>query len=316
MKIIELEKLKSNGVDFGYIGVEYETGNIRYFTYYNEGIYYSNRLFELDFKNSSVLKWYNEKNGYFRTHLDEHLPLELKNLTYSLIKKHEDFNKKNKYPTKYLEYNKKFLSFIYDYRLIFLGGIAAYSLLENKICFDVNSSMWQGLDNDYKKKYTDALLHELGHMKVARVVFNEKNNQIEIFSGFCREDSDFEPIFLDNGDIFYKYNKSKPLFELDGLTLLEEIMNDYDCKRIDPDYIGFYPDLGEYLEKLCDGELLYARYTDGIETYYRCLTNIINSKDLASELLERMIELTYLENDKNKEKVMKIINYYNERKTR
>lgn len=307
--IIEIDRIINNGNCIGYIGIEYKTGIIRYFTHYSNNLYYSDTLFEI--YNPKDLERYSL--NYKREYSDR-LPIELKSLLKTLIQRHKKFNLDNSFPIDMLEYNEKYLSIQYDWYLKIFGSIATYTPLENKIDLNITKDSWKNLGENQKKKYNQVLLHEVGHMKVSRMIIDKTTFQVYTKTGFDTSIYQFQPIFLKNGDIFLKYDKLKS--STNKYKILEEIINELECMQIDSSYVLAYPNFGREINELCDGKLLFARYTNGVEEYYDSLNKIINSKDLADELLERILDVdsNEINIESNKTKVLEIINRYKRQK--
>ena len=125
---------------------------------------------------------------------------------------------------------------------------------------------------------------------------------------------------MSNGDIFLKFERTSDLYKKDEDRILEEVMNDFDCKEINSNFVPTYPDVGYALNSLCDGRLQEARYyDDGIEELYEGLTKLIKSRDLVNELLLSIVETNRAFEDNYEEKeahMIKLLKKYQQVKNR
>ena len=311
MYIIEIDKLYREPFNqfFGYIGLEYESGKIRYFTAYDSlGIYHDNQLYEFHINNppnhlEHCIKEYNRR---------KYLPSQLQMLAKTIIEQHLEFNKKNGYSISELKFNKKNISINYvNFKSINYN--TKYIPVENKIQVNVHKKMWPNLNETEKTAYEHELLREIGYMKATKKTFNKATNELYVKTGFSTTIYTYTPIALSNGDVFLKFEGEKNFQNAAYGQTLEVIMNEYECQQINPEYKNKYFNLGQILNELCDNKLAVARYNDGIEGYYNILKSIINDKYLAEELLDSIIELIKSyesEYDRNMSYTLKLIKRY------
>lgn len=323
--IIEIGLLydKHIRMNFGSVGKDLETGEIHFYTKYDKsGHYIPNGLFEFNInqkgycedlsRNLSCCHYIKDKDNAGL------LPKEILPLTYEMINKHLTYNKENGYPIEYLTKNSSDLSVEYTSSLALFddsefSGI--YSSLLNTILIPITASEWNHYTDQEKKNAKDTLLHETGHLKVSTHKLDMENKQLIAKTGFLTSFTYVEPIVLPNGDI---YLTSVDSLDNDYERILEEVMNDYDCKKINPDFYPVYPNVGHILNELCDGRLQMARYyDDGIEELYESLFKLDNSRDMADELLgsiKSASEYVDSNNDDNK-RMMKLLNQYQKKHT-
>lgn len=296
-KIIQINKLYDYNLDmcFGVIGMDLETREIKYYSYYNEnGEYDPNGLYEFhldQLKENSIIKKHLQDSNYKKQDLFDRVPTSIANLTIDLLDQHQKYNLKYHYPMDYLNQNSKNLSLRYITSWSAIERVqphAFYLPVENEIVLITTRMIFDQEEIENTTiKIKNSLLHEIGHLKVADCTLNEEKNIFHVKTGFDEHDVKVQPVVLDNHDLFYittcvcdaKNNYGKAL---------EEIINDYDCSLVDPLYFGTYPKLGERLDRLCGNTLLLSRYTKGVDFLYDHLQQIIPSNYLASELLEHI----------------------------
>lgn len=152
-------------------------------------------------------------------------------------------------------------------------------------------------------------------MKASNYRLDEENNILYVKTGFYWSEIELKPITLENGDIFYKITKVPEKWKNRNEKALEEIINDYDCSLVFSSFNGNYPKIGKRLNDLCDKKLTYARYDLGIKQFYLSLQNIINSKDLANELLEHIGDSIYgYDPEESENKAIELIKKYEDKK--
>ncbi len=327
-KIVQIDKLHDSYycIYFGYVGIDLQTGKVRYFkNFSDDGKYFTDKLWEFDMSKISAenqtqlfshIKHCNYHGFCNYDGLDyDEIPLELKQQVNPIINRHFSFNIENNLPTNYLDFNRQNLSI--EYRK---GLTCSYDYLKNTIFLNTYKykDRWKKMPENSKKQIISSLIHELGHMKARRYKLDEINNKLYLGTGFRNIELDLSPIYLENADIFYKATiKEKDLGESLLERTLEEIINDLECSLAFPEFVGKYPKFGERLNKLCDNRMLLARYCNGLEEYYNCLYEIISSKDLATQLLESMKDSIYGNNTyQSKEKAYQLIEKYEEKKFR
>lgn len=301
-----------SGYFFGYSGFDLETHEIRYFSFYKNGIKQS-QLFEFSLDDLGII--FNRSvsfNKLQRESFSADLPLVLRLLKEKLIAKIKTFNIATHLPTALLEENKKFLSLRYDsyfanYYSVYKKEIlnnGCYYAQTNQIDLYCNQIIWQDLTLKEKYCVSCALLHELCHMEAATCFI--KQNILFIRSGFSSYKIPLKLIQEVDGDFLYEYNTPNPN---NRESILEEIINEFKCSLITPNYIKSYPDYGNVLNELCDNTLLKARYTNGIETYYERMTSILPNQFLAEELLDSI-------DDENLDNANKLILEYQQKKAK
>ena len=320
-KIVQIDKLYDiyYRMIFGYVGVDLETGEIKYYSFYDNDNYNPGMLYEFDINNvkgkylTGHMKYcYYQREGY--------LPRQVKNQVDEIIDSHKNYNMKNGYPTTDLDFNKNNLSVKCINILNIFGNsinVGALNISGGYIpVSNIINLKTIGYDCEYippnvKLQQTRVLVHEVGHMKVTRCVLDERCNKLLVKTGFYDSEAELRPCLLQNGDVFYILQNVPNLDINKEGRALEELINDVDCSIAFPSYNGSYPKIGNQLNKLCDGKLLMARYENGLDTYYSSLTSIINSENLAIELLGHLSESVYGSEPKSsEEKAMKLIKKY------
>ncbi len=314
-KIIQVGSLYDNyhEMDFGYRGIDMETKKIRYYSHYDSNQKYNiNSLYEFDPNNveeDSYISWHMAHCKY-KDNSSKKIPDELEQLVKSLIEQHKQYNISNNYPIEDINQNSVNLSIQYQSNFSLFGDSefsATYTPVENIIGLTTAQSEWNNLSDDDK----DSLIHEIGHMKASNYKLDEINNILIVREGFYISKVNLEPVMLENGDIFYMViNVPKKCDNYPGRAL-EEIINDLDCSFAFNSFNGTYPKLGKRLNDLCDKKLTYARYDTGIEGVYQCLQKIIDSRDLADELLENIGDSIYgYDSEISENKALQLIKRY------
>lgn len=318
-KIIQIDELYDNycEMNFGYIGIDLETKKIKYYSHYNLNQEYSPKnLYEFDPNNLEVdnkISWHMYHCNH-KSSLAKKLPIELEKLVKGIINQHKQYNINNNYPIEYI--NKNLINLSIEYQSDFslfgdLGFSATYTPIENTIGLAIDESKWKNLSNDEKC----FIIHEVGHMKASSYRHDEVNNILIVKTGFYLSKVELEPINLENGDIFYRITSVPKRWENCNERALEEIINDLDCSLAFNSFNGNYPKLGKRLNDLCDKKLTYARYDIGIEEVYTCLQKIIDSRDLADELLEYVSDSIYgYDPEISEKKALQLIKRYYENK--
>lgn len=327
--IIQIDNLYDyyNNMNFGYIGKDLNTGKIHYYSKYDRnGNYSFKNIIEFDIKNTK------KSNSYLARHLQNchyiknkestnKIPLDINNLSNKVIQKHLMYNKKEKYPLDTLIKNSKNLTYKYVPGFYLLSPeeyLGSYIPIENIIEIPLNKEKYEKFKIEEKNQLEDVLLHEIGHLKVSTHLLDLKNKLLKVRTGFYTSHVIIEPILLNNQDIFLKFVESKDLYSSGIDRILEEVMNDYECKKIKNNFNITYPNVGNELNNLCDGRLQKARYyEDGIEELYDSLTRIINSRELVTELLNIINEVSNSSSfqfEKNNNQMIKILTKYKEKK--
>ena len=319
-KIIQIKELYDNYhcMYFGYVGIDLETKEIKYYSFYNANQEYNkNSLYEFNPNNietGSYIGWHMYHCSYKRPSLSDKLPNELVQLVPLFISQHKEYNINNNYPVQNIDQNSTNLSIQYRSNFSLFGdsGFAAiYIPVENIIGLTTDKTRWNTLSSDEKEDSKNSLIHEIGHMKVSNCKLDEENNILYVKTGFYWSTIQLEPIILENGDIFYKIVKVPEKWQNCNEKALEEIINDLDCSLAFNSFKGSYPKLGTKLNDLCDKKLTFARYDIGIEQFYISLKKIINSQDLASELLEHIGDSVYgYDPEDSEKKALQLIKKY------
>ncbi len=309
-----------NDMDFGYIGKDLKTGEIHYYAMYdNQGNYSSHCVTEFDINqenNWENLDWHLYHCNYKKDKktTSNELPGEILSLIPEMINIHLIYNKENGYPIEFLTNNSTSLSIEYVNNFSLFGDLGfsgRYIPVQNVIEIPITNNEWDNYSDYEKKDAKDVLLHETGHLKVSSHKLDMINKQLNVRTGFFSQVIKVEPIVLDNGDIFFRSNKINALND-DNSRILEEVMNDFECMQINPDFNPVYPNVGYMLNELCDGRLQMARYyDDGIEELYESLSKIIKSRDMVDKLLEsiectsKSYDFNYEENNSHMMKLLK-----------
>lgn len=291
--------------DFGYIGKDLETGEIKYFTIYGKDGKYYGRNYIREFDPNNVDSDFLSMNlyhccNYRRVDFSEDLPIELKSISDKLAYEHFKYNVKNNLPTDILLKNKKNLSIDYENDMTLFGGnnfSGEYIPVENKINMTVTKDDWKNITQEEKRFFISVLQHEFGHMKASTYKFDENKNLVNVQTGFYRQNIDVIPIKTCEGNIFLKFgnNHREKRYDmaLEKLKILEETFNDLDCIKMNPEYIGVYPKFALKLYLLSDGKLAMARYTNGVDEYYSSMMGIIDDYYKADKLLCAMASTVY-----------------------
>ncbi len=283
-----------SGLFFGYSGFDFDTHKVRYFSFYKNGVK-QQQLFEFSLENTGII--FNYRLSFKRIQREsfsKDLPPEFRLMKEKLLAKLKTFNDNYSLPTTLLEKNKKFLSLQYDswfanFHSEFKDTIlnsGCYHELTNTIELYCNQAVWKGLTLSEKYCLYCTLLHELCHMEASTSFI--KQNILFARCGFSSYEIPLKLIQEINGDLLYENDNPPELNKRENI--LEEIINEYKCTLITQNYIKSYPDYGSVINDLCDNNLLEARYTNGIETYYERMTSIIPSTFLAEELLDSIDE--------------------------
>lgn len=322
-RIVQIDKLYDHyhHMTFGYAGVDLETGEIKYYSFYDHNDHYNSRIlyeFDMNNLNGQYLPWHMKYCCYKRPSFSSQLSQKLRSAVDEVIDNHKKFNIENGFPTTNLDFNRKNLSIksINVLNLFGTNNVCGVYIPVSNVVELINCDCDQEcISSEELLQQNSVLIHEIGHMKVTKCDLDEKNNKLLVRIGFYNSEVALEPFELQNGDVFYKIeNMPGKSINKEGRAL-EEVINDVECSIIFPSYIGNYPKFGKQLNELCDGKLLMARYTNGIDDYYSGLTNIINSEDLATELLGNLSESIYGSEPKRaEEKAMKLIKKYQNEK--
>lgn len=321
-KIIQISSLiqKDSKIPFGYVGKSLKTGKIKYYYLHNQDENNSSILHEFDINNINCAELYSYlKNCSFqKPKFSPLLPDELKETLTTIINKHRLYNQENAYQTECIDMNEIDLSV----QPLKISGLrrtipprARYNSLENIIEIKTTKEEWEILSEEEKERKKNSLIHEVGHLKVTKCFLTE--NILNIKTGFCLTQYYTKPIKIEDKSIFYKLEKEVPkdYIQIHRESILEEIINDYDCLCAFPNFHRSYPRFGEELNNLCDKKLLTARNENNIDEFYNRLYSIIPNKDLIDELLETIYAATYgTSKEKTEEKAREIVKKYEKAK--
>lgn len=323
-KIIQIDTLydKYHKMNFGYVGIDLETKEIKYYSNYKSiQEYHWDSLYEFDPNNLDTegpISWHMYHCTYKRPSLSDKLPDELVELAQNFINKHKEYNINNNYPIQNIDENVINLSLQYRSNFSLFGDTgfsAIYIPVENIIGLATDKTKWDRLSDDKRDNFKNSLIHEIGHMKVSSCKLDEANNILSVKTGFYWSEIELKPIMLENGDIFYKITKIPEEWKNCNQKALEEIINDFDCSLAFSSFKGNYPKLGKRLNDLCNQRLTYARYGSGIEELYTSLQRIIDSRDLADELLEYISDSIFgNDTEMSENKALQLIKKYEENK--
>lgn len=310
--ISDLIDSKSN-IKFGYAGIDLETKNIRYFTFYKNGVIYQNQLWEIDY--NKLIKIVPEVcDGYPKINFfSEELPKEILSLKKKLLNQHKLFNEQNNLPIEWLNINDSNLSFKYKTKpyssyspKYYAINRGAYEGTQNHITLYMHKDIWSSLSLNDKIKFNGLLLHELGHLKAT--TYSIKNNNFSYKCGLSEFKIPSKIISISNKDDFYLY-PNLISYDNSNARLMEEMINDLECKLINPKYEIWYP-YGNILNDLCDSKLISARYTiNGMDTFYEEMESIIPKENLANELL------ALIDNSEDEDAKKLILDYQNKKQT-
>ena len=325
--IIQVGILNDNycDMDFGYVGRDLETRKLHYYVMFDkQGNYSPHCLKEINIhdinqeSNSVRLMCYLSHSNYKSyEEKSSKLPEDILSLIPEMINKHLAHNEGNGLPTEFITNNLANLSIEYGNNVSLLDGSTifdgAYSAVENAIKIPISKHQWNNYDDHKKKDVEDTLFHEVGHFKASVCKLDIENKQLNIRVGFFNLIVNVEPIILANGDVFLKINEENRLDDSKG-RILEEVINEFDCRQIKPGFNQSYPKVGHILNQLCDGRLLKARYyDDGIEELYESLSKIIQGRSMVNRLLESIIcatETTEFDYEEENKHMMELLDQY------
>ncbi|MDE6141835.1 MAG: hypothetical protein K2G03_04450 [Bacilli bacterium] len=321
-KYIQVHTLTNDScdLDFGYVAIDIETGEICYFTNFDQyGIYDPNELYLFDPYNiSGDLAWHMSCSYYPIAQISNDIHPEIIDFIKWSVNAHRTHNEENGYRTDLLDFNEKHLKVIYvpSYDLFDREDAAFYVPVENRMTFHCDRLEYEDASKRKKNTEKSNVIHEVGHMKVS--TFKIDGNKLFIKTGFFPSEATLELITLRNGDIFYKIMEEPKI----GINLekkaLEEIINDTDCANIFPTYNRTYPHIGDVLNKLCDGKLpRFREEDDAFLAYFDYLKRVVGSKDLADEINGLIKDALFGRNRRKHEaKALKLIKQCEERKSK
>lgn len=305
---------------FGFEVFDFDTKEIKYFTYYNkEDIYTPNLLHEFDptdKKNVDFLEDHFVLGGFRRTNIDL-LPTELVEAVEKSKKLHRDFNIKNNLGVERIDFNEPYLAVNYVADLqetihqeLYTICRAVYNSSNNSIGFYVNKLGWEKNTQEIREFIASRALHEVGHMEATFKELDEKNRILNCCTGFSHNEIKLKGIPTEDGNIVYDLDEIIVKKDYAVSNALEEIANEYRCIQItDGNYKCTYPNIGEDLNNLFRGNLLNFRYNATINDIVAYLKEIVPSEDLAIEFLNSIAEAVYssFEEEQGREKKGKIL---------
>ena len=324
--IIQVGILNDNYCDmeFGYVGRDLETRKLHYYVMFDkQGNYSPHCLKEINIhdinqESNSVRLMCCLSHSNYKSYEEKSskLPEDILSLIPEMINKHFAHNEENGLPTEFITNNLATLSVEYTDNISVFGDsefAGKYDALSNIIGIPISKHEWNNYDDHKKKDVEDTLFHEVGHFKASVCKLDIENKQLNVRIGFYNSIVDVDPIVLANGDVFLKINEENRLNDSKG-GILEEVINEFDCRQIKPGCNQSYPKVGHILNQLCDGRLLKARYyDDGIEELYESLSKIIQGRSKVDRLLESIIcatetnEFDYEEENKH---MMELLDQY------
>lgn len=309
---------ESCDLEFGYVAVDADTGEICYFSNFDKyDVYDPERIYPFDLQNMSEdLSWHMACSGYQTIQISEYIHPEIVDFIKTSINEHRVYNIKNGYRTDLLDFNEKYLKVMYtpSYSLFGREEASIYIPVENRM--NLYCDKWQYEDASKREKLEEKsnVVHEIGHMKVSS--YKIIGNKLFIRTGFFPSEALLETISLENGDIFYRI-KEEPKIDINlEKKALEEIINDTDCANIYSPFLRSYPNIGDSLNALCDGVLPKLRESDDAFLAYKdYLKDVIGSKDEVDEINGLIKDALFGHNCKKHEmKVLKLIKQCEDRK--
>lgn len=309
---------ESCDLEFGYVAVDADTGEICYFSNFDKyDVYDPERIYPFDLQNMSEdLSWHMACSGYQTIQISEYIHPEIVDFIKTSINEHRVYNIKNGYRTDLLDFNEKYLKVMYtpSYSLFGREEASIYVPVENRM--NLYCDKWQYEDASKREKLEEKsnVVHEIGHMKVSS--YKIIGNKLFIRTGFFPSEALLETIPLENGDIFYRI-KEEPKIDINlEKKALEEIINDTDCANIYSPFLRSYPNIGDSLNALCDGVLPKLRESDdAFLAYEDYLKDVIGSKDEVDEINGLIKDALFGHNCKKHEmKVLKLIKQCEDRK--
>lgn len=283
-KIIELEKIyyEDKKTLLGYIGAIIDTGEIKYYSLFDKnGNYNPLKLTEFDkaCPNHIMIAEVFKKHE-IRPKFSTSLPQNLIEIIPKIIEKYHIYNEINNLSNQNLDNNSRILSVQHDPSPYFGFSMRKTNATYNPISYTIKL-----YDSDKSNLIAkeNSLIHEIGHMKASECII--ENNKLFVKCGFSVDIYSLIPYFLENGDTFYEICNLISQNDFNK-RVLEEIINDQECRSAFSTFSGSYPNFGERLNILCNGELNKAREIHDIEVYYDNMCSIINDRNMALELLE------------------------------
>ena len=193
-------------LDFGYVAVDCDTGNICYFSHFDKsGTYNTSEIYPFDPNNvDGDLAWHMARSGYQVDQISSEIHPEIVEYLSKSITAHRDYNIKNSYRIDILDFNAKHLHVVYtpSYLAVNREAASMYSPVENRLDLYSNKLEYEDASKRKKMQEKSNILHEIGHMKVS--TYEIKDNKLFIRTGFFSSEATLEPIVLRSGDIFYK----------------------------------------------------------------------------------------------------------------
>ena len=286
--IFKVKTVEHNGRIICVIGLDMESGEIKYYTFLDNDCRYNEDNFHLiDFNsmpNCMLKSWL---GNFKRFNNRENLPDYLKDVLDEYLKKHRDYNLKNGFPVDALDFNFPHLETKYcnipDARLVFVCH-GDYCSPENSIELISNGNI-KGIAKHQRDIEKNVLFHELGHLKVTRTMLDKETQKLNYSVGFAKFACELIPICMVGDDLIYI---GKKRIENGHLNALEETFNDYECSLANENYSFIYPLYAPILMDLSNGTFLKARNENDSEEYFKVMMRIINDENMARKTLEMM----------------------------
>ncbi|MCX4364925.1 MAG: hypothetical protein OSJ70_04050 [Bacilli bacterium] len=305
-------------LDFGYVAVDCDTGNICYFSHFDKsGTYNTSEIYPFDPNNvDGDLAWHMARSGYQVDQISSEIHPEIVEYLSKSITAHRDYNIKNSYRIDILDFNAKHLHVVYtpSYLAVNREAASMYSPVENRLDLYSNKLEYEDASKRKKMQEKSNILHEIGHMKVS--TYEIKDNKLFIRTGFFSSEATLEPIVLRSGDIFYKIkDAAKKGINLEKKAL-EEIINDTECASIFSTFMRTYPNIGDSLNDLCDNVLPKLRHDDdAFLAYCEYLEEIVGSKDAVVEINGLIKDALFGRNRQvDERKALKLIRQFKEKR--
>ncbi len=285
-QILEVDLLYYHDIIVGYVGRDLKTKKINYYTYINEFNEITPKLRKINSKTCSALVKQIVKNYQEEKILSKRkIPKEIMWYIKEYLEKIKRFNINHSLPITNLENNLSYLSLV----SILPSKVAnegVYIIPTNEIEIYITKEIWNSYSKFEKKSIKQTILHELIHMEASYYPIHIEGNSLIIKCGFAKCKFNLESIKISEQDMFYKIENCE---SNEKEQILEEIINEYKCSLIMPNYIMSYPNFGKTINELCNNKLLTARYNAGIDIYYDSLISIIPNSDMSNDLLGHLI---------------------------
>jgi len=305
--------LYEDGKIIGYNGIDVETGELKSFSHYDSNNYYCEDML-FDYTLVPDLASFAAGNNKKQIVMDKIIEYSIQTIS-KYVDWHQRYNMEHNLPVDFLKVNAEHLNLHFD---DIEDSYGFYMPIGNKITILFENMKKLKFNNATRKDIRTTSCHEVGHMKAASVSVDLKNRILNARVGFYTISYRLEPIKIHNGDIFFKV--LAPI-SYKGCILgetLEEIINEEECFEIDKNYSTCVYNYGKLINELCNRKLNLARYNDGIDVYYECMTDLIPSESKAKELLYKIDVARKSDSffQKENREVLKLVREYNKAKNR